>query len=127
MGFHIVEWCALVDSNHRPPPCEGGALPLSQARVVGATFEAANRHDECRGSSVNRFLSIRDWRSPCLARRNVGRHRQKHRAPSGAGKKPYAENFRDVAHVAHHRRTDKVTNVGHRVHEGDAAVCDGGE
>ena len=26
-------WCALVDSNHRPPPCEGGALPLSQARV----------------------------------------------------------------------------------------------
>ena len=26
-------WCALVDSNHRPPPCEGGALPLSQART----------------------------------------------------------------------------------------------
>jgi hypothetical protein len=31
------KWCALVDSNHRPPPCEGGALPLSQARVQGRT------------------------------------------------------------------------------------------
>ena len=20
------EWCALVDSNHRPPPCQGDAL-----------------------------------------------------------------------------------------------------
>ena len=26
-------WCALEDSNLRPPPCEGDALPLSQARV----------------------------------------------------------------------------------------------
>src|SRR6185295_12954250 len=31
--FH--DWCALVDSNHRPPPCEGDALPLSQARTPG--------------------------------------------------------------------------------------------
>ena len=28
-----LEWCALQDSNLGPPPCEGGALPLSQARV----------------------------------------------------------------------------------------------
>ena len=35
-------WCALVDSNHRPPPCEGGALPLSQARTrrQGGQFTA---------------------------------------------------------------------------------------
>jgi bacterial/archaeal transporter family protein len=29
----VVNWCALEDSNLRPPPCEGDALPLSQARV----------------------------------------------------------------------------------------------
>ncbi len=30
-GFE--EWCALVDSNHRPLACEASALPLSQARA----------------------------------------------------------------------------------------------
>ncbi len=29
-----VEWCALLDSNQGPPPCEGDALPLSQARTL---------------------------------------------------------------------------------------------
>jgi hypothetical protein len=33
--MQLVKWCALVDSNHRPPPCEGDALPLSQARTPG--------------------------------------------------------------------------------------------
>ena len=29
----LGKWCALLDSNQGPPPCEGDALPLSQART----------------------------------------------------------------------------------------------
>ena len=37
-GEELGDWCALEDSNLRPPPCEGDALPLSQARP-GETYD----------------------------------------------------------------------------------------
>ena len=38
----VEEWCALVDSNHRPLACEASALPLSQARAQTGTHHSTS-------------------------------------------------------------------------------------
>ena len=59
-------WCALLDSNQGPPPCEGDALPLSQAR----TRECCSRNARPPGGDRRETPIVaepagqaqRDWR-----------------------------------------------------------------
>ena len=51
------KWWALVDSNHRPPPCEGDALPLSQAPT--------GKQRQCTATVLQGATSSPDS-TPCL-------------------------------------------------------------
>jgi hypothetical protein len=47
-------WCALLDSNQGPPPCEGDALPLSQARPRMKLAACQTTWDDGRPRTTNR-------------------------------------------------------------------------
>jgi hypothetical protein len=60
-GIMSEGWWALMDSNHRPPPCEGDALPLSQApdvRNPDLTRTVVERQSTRVRMSMRRFTRL---------------------------------------------------------------------
>ena len=51
--FQLLNWWALLESNQRPPPCEGDALPLSQAPNPGG--HSVYRTETLTGKMQDKF------------------------------------------------------------------------
>ncbi len=56
MNYFRLQWCSLRDSNPRPPPCDGDALPTELSERIKKNFGGADRTRICDLLDVNEAL-----------------------------------------------------------------------